>query len=118
MHGKTRKTAIIALVLGVIAITVLAAPIHAYMSGEGDLLQTQDQDRDRLRTQEQDCDGCSLQAQTRDQLRTQEQGCDCGCDGTQKQNQYGQEEHEGAANRVQDCTMEQSGYQHRERMGS
>jgi hypothetical protein len=118
MHGKTKRTAIIALVLGVMALTVLAAPIHAYRNGEADLLQTQGQDRDRLRTQEQDCGGCPLQARTRDQLRTQEQGCDCDCDGTQKQNQYAREEHEGAANRVQDCTMDQSRHQQRERMGS
>jgi hypothetical protein len=116
MNGKMKKIAMTALVLGVLAITFLASPIQGYMNNSGDLLKTQDRDRDELTTHEQKCDDCPLQTQARDQLRTEEQDCDC--DGSQKQNKYGEEENEVATNGSRDCSMEQFRYQHRERIGT
>lgn len=116
MNGKIKKIAMTALVLGVLAITFLASPILGYMNNGGDLLKTQDQDRDELTTREQKCDACPLQTRVRDQLRIEERDCDC--DGSQKQNTYGQTENEGATNRSRECPMEQVRYQHRERIGT
>ena len=106
MRSKTKMIGAIALVIGVLSIAFLAAPIQAYVNGtgNGDLLQIQDQDR--------------LQTQDRDRLRTQDS--DCTCDRTQTQYRDRQRANECATNRTCNCTMnlEQYRNQNRERTRS
>jgi len=100
VNSKMKMIVGIALVLGVVSAAFLAAPIQAYVNGtdNGDLLQTQDQDRDRLRTQD----------------------CECIYDCTQTQYRSRQRTNECTANRICNCTMslEQYRNQNRERTRS
>ncbi|MDH5419495.1 MAG: hypothetical protein OEX06_04095 [Candidatus Bathyarchaeota archaeon] len=118
MDSKTKMIMAIALALGIISVAFLAAPIQAYVNGtgNGDLLQTQDQDR--LRTQDCNCSGDMLQVQERERLRTQD--CDCDSDCTQTQHRDRQRANECATNKICNCTMnlEQYRYQYRERTRS
>jgi hypothetical protein len=118
MNGKTKMIMAIALTLGILSVAFLAAPIQAYVNGtgNGDLLQTQDQDR--LRTQDCNCSGDMLQVQERERMRTQDRDCDYDC--TQTQHRDRQRANECATNRICNCTMnlEQYRYQYRERTRS
>lgn len=118
MECKTKMIMAITLALGIISVAFLAAPIQAYVNGtgNGDLLQTQDQDR--LRTQDCNCSGDMLQVQERERLRTQD--CDCDSDCTQTQHRDRQRANECATNKTCNCTMnlEQYRYQYRERTRS
>ena len=85
----------IGLIVGIVAIALLAAPIQAYINGtgNGDLLQTQDQDR----------------------LRTRDRDCNCTCDGAQEQHQTRQRNRDCATNRICNCVknLEQYSYQYK-----
>jgi hypothetical protein len=85
----------ITLIVGIVSIALLATPIQAYLNGttNGDLLQTQDQER--LRTQNRDCTGECAQTQNQDRQRTNECTKNRTCNQT--------------------MNMEQSRNQHRER---
>jgi hypothetical protein len=112
MNTKMKIIVGIALVVGVLSATFLAAPIQAYINeaANGDLLQTQD--RDLLQTRDQD------------RLRTQD--CNCTCDCTQTQYRSRQRTNQCATNRICNCTMnmeqhrnlEQQRCQNRERTRS
>ena len=98
MNGK--MMAGIGLVVGIVAIALLAAPIQAYVSGNDndDMLQTQTQEK--LKTQDCDCD--MLQMQEQKKLRTQ--NCDCNGVFTQAQYRYRQRVNECATNNFCNCT--------------
>jgi hypothetical protein len=78
----------IALVLGVAAVALLAAPIQAYVNrtGSGDMFQTQDQDR--LKIRDCDCDGDMLQDRNQTKLRIQDSECVCNGTGNMMQYRY------------------------------
>ncbi len=59
MNTRIKVIAGIALVLGIVAVALLAAPIQAYANGTGNGVLLRTQDQDRLRTG--DCDGDMLQ---------------------------------------------------------
>jgi len=115
MNRKMKMIAGIALVLGVLSIAFLATPIQAYVNGtgNGDLLQTQGQNR--LKTRDCDCNGEMPQTQERERLRTQNRECNCDC--TQTQYRSRQRTNQCATNRICNCTMnlERYRYQYRER---
>ncbi len=114
MNAKMKMITGIALALSVLSIAFMAAPIQAYANGtgNGDLLQTQDQDRKR--TGDCDCNGDMLQTQEQERLRAQD--CDCNCNCTQTQYQNRERTAECSIDRVCNCTMsmEQYRYQCRE----
>lgn len=87
----------IGLIVGIVAIALLAAPIRAYVNGagNGDVLEIKE--RDRLRTQNRDYHG------------------DC----TRTQHRYRQRVNESATNNIRNCTMnmEQCRHQNRESTG-
>jgi len=91
MNGKMKMMVGTALILGVLSIAIFAAPIVAYVNGtgNGDLLQRQDQDR--LRTQDCDCTRNCAQTQYRSRQRTNEcvtnRICDCTMNSEQNRNQ-------------------------------
>jgi len=95
----------ILLILGIVSIALLAAPIQAYANGTGisDFLQTQEQDGDMLQTQNQE------------RLRTQDCNGNCNGAGTQTQH-HNRERINEDANNVCNCAknMEQQRYQYRE----
>ena len=80
---KSKTTAIMGLIAGIVAIALVTVPIQAYFDANGDLLQTRDRDQDRLRINEQDCCSDMLQTQERERLRSQE--CDRSGDRLQMQ---------------------------------
>jgi hypothetical protein len=84
MDSKMKMILGIASVLGVLSMVFLAAPIQAYVNGtgDGDLLQTQGQDR--LRTQDCDC----TQTQHHSRQRTNEYATNRICNYTMNLEQY------------------------------
>jgi hypothetical protein len=113
MNGK--MMAGIGLVVGIVAIALLAAPAQAYVSGNnnGGMLQTQNQER--LKTHDCDCNGDKLQIQEHERHRVQNHDCNCDC--AQIQYRYRQRVNEYATNNFYNCTknMEQYRSQNRER---
>ena len=93
MNSKMKMIVGIALVVGVLSAAFLAAPIQAYVNGtaDGDLLQTQDQDRQRT------------------------QDRDCTCDSTCTQYCNRQRTNECATNRICNCTMNMEQHRNLER---
>ncbi len=106
----------IALIVGIVAIALLAAPIQAYVNGTGNGDVFEIKERDKLRTR--DCNGDMLQTQERERLRIQNRDCNGDC--TQTQYRYRQRVNECAINRICNCTknMEQYRNQNRERTGA
>jgi len=80
MNGK--MMAGIGLAVGIVVIAFLAAPIQAYVNGNGDILQTQTQERSK--TQNSDCG--MLQMQEEERLGAQHRDCICNCTQTQNRN--------------------------------
>jgi len=109
MNGK--MMAGIGLVIGIVAIAFLAAPIQAYVSRSGDMLQTRTQER----LTSQDCDCGMLKMQEQERLEAQHRYCMCNC--TQTQNRNRQLTGECATNGtcIQTMNMKQFRNQHRER---
>ena len=80
MNGK--MMAGIGLAVGIVVIAFLAAPIQAYVNGNGDMLQTQTQERSKAR----DCDCDMLQMREQERLGAQHRDCICNCTQTQNRN--------------------------------
>jgi len=112
MNGK--MMAGIGLAVGIVVIAFLAAPIQAYVNGNqnGDVLQTQTQER--LKTQDCDCNCDMLRMQEQKRLGTQH--CDYSWDCIQTQNRNRQRAGEYVTNGtcVQTMNMRQFRNQHRE----
>jgi len=111
MNGK--MVAGIGLVVGIVAIALFAAPIQAYVNGNGDMFQTQTQER--LKTQDCDCNCDMLQMQEQKRLRTQQCDCICNCAQTQDRNRQWMEECVTNGTCIQTMNMKQFRNQHRER---
>jgi hypothetical protein len=73
----------IGLLVGIATIAFFTAPIQARFDGldNGDVLQTQEQER--LRTRECECNGDLLQTQEQERVRTHNRYCNGECTQTQ-----------------------------------
>lgn len=109
MNGK--MMAGIGLVVGIVVIAFLAAPIQAYVNGNGDMLQTQTQER----LKSQDCDCGMLQMQEQERLGAQHRDCICNCAQTQNRNRQLTGECATNGTCIQTMNMKQFRNQHRER---
>jgi hypothetical protein len=92
----------IGLVVGIVAIALLAAPIQAYVSGNDNNDMLQAQTRERPKTQDCDCNCDMLRMQEQKRIRTQNRDCNGVC--TQAQYRYRQRVNECATKNFCNCT--------------
>jgi len=88
----------ITLIVGIVFIVLLATPIQAYLNGtaNGDMLQTQEQDRLRTQNRDRTCD-CT-QTQNRDRQRTNECATNRTCNRTMSMEQFRNQHKDGIRN--------------------